>query len=119
MIFTRGTYRRWRTTEPVTWNVGNKYSHWKLTIPAGREFESSVPWWARWILSQDDPRFLLAALIHDVMLEEGVYGRPQAAAEWYDAALAGGAPRWLAIPAFLAVAAWAVIRHDSHEDAVA
>lgn len=107
--FIRGTTRRWRNADPVTWHIGRAQSGRIITIPPGREFESSVPIWARLILSPDDPRFLLAALIHDVMLEDGIYGRTQAAAEWHDAALAGGAPRRLAALAYIAVAAWAVV----------
>jgi hypothetical protein len=105
---TPGLRRRWRTVADVAWEVGRKGSGATITIPAGTEFESSVPWWAHWILPPDDPRFLLAALVHDHLLESGVYGRPQAAAEWFDGALAGGAPGWKARLAFVAVAVWAV-----------
>lgn len=108
MMFERGTIRRWRSMEPVVWHIGRSQSGRVIVIPSGREFESSVPRWAQWFISQDDPRFLLAALVHDVMLEDGIYGPPQAAAEWYDGALAGGAPRWRAAVAFVAVAAWSV-----------
>lgn len=107
--FERGASRRWRNRTPVTWHIGRAQSGRIITIPPGREFESSVPIWARLILSRDDPRFLLAALIHDVMLEDGIYGPTQAAAEWHDAALAGGAPRRLAALAYIAIAAWAVM----------
>lgn len=111
-MFVRGHARRWRSAADVTWHIGRAQSGRIIVISAGREFESSVPWWARWIISQDDPRFLLAALIHDVMLEDRIYGRAQAAAEWLDAALAGGAPAHIARPAFVAVAIWAVIKPD-------
>lgn len=112
-MFVRGRTRRWRTTRGVVWHVGRKASGHVVTIPPGREFESSVPWFVpRFILDQDDPRFLLAALIHDYLLEAGVYGRPQAAAEWYDGALAGGAPRWQARMFYLAVAFWAVYKPE-------
>jgi len=108
--FERGLFRRWRSRDWIGWEVGRKGSQRYVTIPAGREFESSVPWWARWLIHPDDPRFLLAALVHDHMLEAGIYGRPQAAAEWYDGALAGGAPRWKAKLAYIGIAAWAVIK---------
>lgn len=111
-----GVSRRWRTAAPVTWEIGTKGSGRWIEIPPGREFESSVPWWARWIIDPDDPRFLLAALVHDVMLEEGIYGRVQAAAEWFDGARAGGAPRGLARLAFIAVAAWAVLAPGAYAD---
>lgn len=102
-MFERGNVRRWRLTEDLNWHVGQKTSRITVTIKAGREFESSVPIWARWFISQDDPRFLLAALVHDTLLEEGYYGPLQAAAEWFDGAIAGGAPRWKAIPAYIAI----------------
>lgn len=81
-----------------------------MEIPPGFEFESSVPWWGKLFINPDDPRFLLAAAVHDFMLESGIYGRPQAAAEWYDAALAGGAPILKAKIAFVCVAFWAVFK---------
>ena len=95
---------------PIDWEIGAKDSGRFVTIPAGTEFESSVPAWARWFIGQDDPRFLMAALVHDYMLESGLYGRPQAAAEWYDVALAGGAPVFRAKVAFVAIAFWAVFK---------
>lgn len=110
MNFERGIIRRWRSKESVPWEVGTKGSGNHIIIPAGREFESSVPWWARWYISRDDPRFLLAAMVHDHLLEAGTHGRPQAAAEWYDGALAGGAPMLRAKIAFVAIAFWAVFK---------
>lgn len=109
-MFARGTTRRWATTAPVQWEVGTKGSGLHITIPAGTEFESSVPWWAGWFIRRDDPRFLLAALVHDHLLEAGIYGRPQAAAEWFDGAMAGNAPVIRAKLAFVAVAFWAVFK---------
>ena len=107
----RGTQRRWRTHHPVEWAVGNKGGY-KITIPAGTDFESSVTWWGRWFVGQDDPRFLLAALVHDYLLEAGTYGRVQAAAEWYDGARAANAPAFRAKVGFIAVAFWAVFRPE-------
>ena len=109
-MFERGKIRRFRVLTSVEWEVGRKGSGDWVTIPAGREFESSVPWWARWFLRRDDPRFLLAAAVHDYMLESGRYGRAQAAAEWYDAAKAGKAPLWKARLCFVGVAIWAVYK---------
>ena len=115
-MFERGEVRRWRTARPIEWQIGRKGSGRWITIPAGREFESSVPRWARWFLDPDDPRFLLAAAVHDYMLEVGIYGPAQAAAEWYDAALAGLAPGWKARLSFLAIAAWAVYVIDKRTE---
>lgn len=109
-----GAVRRWRLAQDVPWEVGRKESGAWVRIPAGTEFESSVPWWAVWFIHPDDPRFLLAAAVHDYLLEAGIYGRAQAAAEWFDAALAGGAPLWKARIAFLGVAAWAVYKPGAY-----
>lgn len=111
-MFARGTVRRWQSTQDVTWHIGRARSGLVITIPAGREFESSVPWWAAWLIPRDDPRFLFAALIHDYMLEERLQGRAQAAAEWRDAALSQGVSPAVAGAAFLVVAFWAVIWPD-------
>jgi len=110
MMFERGTIRRWRLTQDITWHVGRKGNGYPITIHAGREFESSVPFFARWWLSRDDPRFLLAALVHDHMLEVGIYGRGQAAAEWFDGAIAGGAPATKAKIAAVGIFIWALFR---------
>jgi hypothetical protein len=110
-MFERGVKRRWRSNKDLDWEVGHKGSGRWIVIPAGKEFESSVPWWARWLFPRDDKRFFLAALVHDYLLEAGIYGRPQAAAEWYDGALAGGAPQWKARLGFVGVAAWAVYKN--------
>jgi len=109
-MFTEGYHRRWRTDRRHVWEVGGAGSGRFITIPAGTEFESSVPQWARWFISPDDKRFLLAALVHDYLLEAGVYERPQAAAEWYDAARAGAAPAFRAKVAYIALAINAVVR---------
>lgn len=88
-----GKRRRYATATGVDWDIGKKNSGWVLLIEPGREFESSVPSWVpRWVLDQDDPRLLLAALIHDVLLESG-HRAFFAAGEWYDAALKGGYPK--------------------------
>ncbi len=92
---------------PLPWRIGGPMVDHKVVIPAGFTFDSSVPRWLHWLLSPHDPRFLLAACVHDWLLEQG-YGRAQAAAEWYDGARKGGAPYGLARWAYMAVAAWAV-----------
>jgi hypothetical protein len=44
------------------------------------------------------------------MLESGRFGPLQAAAEWFDGAMAGGAPRTKAKTLFAGIALYAVIR---------
>jgi hypothetical protein len=108
--FAQGQARRWILTAPLVWELGSKGSGHLITIPIATEFESSVPWGLRWFVSPDDPRFLLAALVHDYMLESGRFGRLQAAAEWFDGAMAGGAPRAKAKALYVGISIYAVLR---------
>lgn len=73
-----------------------------LTVPAGREFESSVPRMLRWVFSPDDPVFLKSAVIHDVLLEEG-FRKAFADSQWFEAALSEHAPEWLTWMAYSAM----------------
>ncbi|UWQ34011.1 DUF1353 domain-containing protein [Leisingera sp. M527] len=94
----KGGSRDYITTRPLSWDIGKKNSGWVLTIPAGREFESSVPRPLRWVFSPDDPYFLKSAVIHDTLLEEG-FRRAFADSQWFEAALSVHAPglrTWLA-----------------------
>ena len=67
----KGGSRGYVTTRPVVWPIGRKGSYWLHDIPAGTEFESSVPAFLHWVFSPDDPYFLKSALIHDTLLEAG------------------------------------------------
>ena len=49
------------------------------TIPAGFEFEVSVPNWMRWPIDPHDPAWLWVALWHDWFLEAG---KPKIVASW-------------------------------------
>lgn len=87
-----GGTRGYVTAQPVEWWIGKKNSGWLLVVPAGREFESSVPRILQWLWSPDDPLFLKAAVIHDMLLEEG-YRPAFADSQWFEAALSDHAPR--------------------------
>jgi len=104
----RGGPREFLTAAPIHWEIGRKRSGLWVTVPKGFAFESSVPRLLRWFLSPDDPDFLLAAAVHDYLLERG-FARAFAAGEWHAAALKAGAPRWKAGLAFVCVAVWAVV----------
>lgn len=101
--YERGGPRDYVTTRPIVWVVGGKYATHAVTIPAGFAFESSVPRLARWIVSPHDPRFLLAACVHDFLLEVERYEVLAAAAEWHSAAKKGKAPARLRVPMFVGV----------------
>ena len=69
----------------------SKESPYVLDIPPGREFESSVPRSLQWLWSPDDPYFLKAALLHDVLLESGARDF-EADSQWRAAAFGEKAP---------------------------
>lgn len=102
-----GTKIDYQLTEPLEWTVGGKFAPHPVTIPAGFQFNSSVPWWLWWLLSPHRPDLLLAACVHDYVLEMG-HARLQAAGEWLDGARAAHAPKWVANAAGSAVALWAI-----------
>ncbi|MFS4582925.1 DUF1353 domain-containing protein [Phaeobacter sp. C3_T13_0] len=106
--YRKGTSRSYATTRDLSWSIGKKDSGWLLTIPAGREFESSVPAWLHWLFSPDDPHFLKSAVIHDTLLEEG-YRVAFADSQWFEAALSVHAPAlrtWAAYSAMRACRFW-------------
>lgn len=99
--YAKGGARGYVTTRPLEWWIGKKESGWKLTVPQGREFESSVPRWLHWLFSPDDPLFLKSACIHDTLLEEG-FMQAFADSQWFEAAMSEHAPPlrvWLAYSA--------------------
>ena len=100
----KGGARGYVTTQPIEWWIGKKESGWKLTVPVGREFESSVPRFLTWVFSPDDPFFLKSAAIHDTLLEEG-FRQAFADSQWFEAALSEHAPglrTWVAYSAMRA-----------------
>ncbi len=100
----------YRLRSPLAWEIGNKGSGWLLVIPAGFVFESSVPRIASWIVSPHYRPWLLAAAVHDRLLEEG-FDKAFAAGEWLRAVRAMAAKdrkAWLALPAYYGVVLWTV-----------
>lgn len=89
----KGGSRGYTTVSEITWSIGIKNGPYVITIPEGREFESSVPFILRPLWSPDDPYFLKAALVHDHLLESG-WRRQSADAQWYEVALSVHAPLW-------------------------
>jgi hypothetical protein len=87
----RGGARGYVVSRPVRWLVGCSASGFVVVVPAGFEFESSVPAWLRWVWSPHAPRYLRAAAVHDYMLESG--HQPELAdTQWLAVALSEGAP---------------------------
>lgn len=77
---------QYRVTRPTSWEVGKKGSGLFVQVPAGFQFESSIPRLLHWLVSPHDERLLWSAAIHDWLLENG-YGAIFSAGEWYSGAL--------------------------------
>ena len=69
------------------WEVGLKGSKWYLEISKDFPFDSSVPKKFQWIVSKHHVPWLLAACVHDKLLELG-HDKAFAAGEWFRAARA-------------------------------
>lgn len=89
----KGGSRGYVVTAAFEWEIGRAESGRILAVPVGREFESSVPRCLQWLWSPDDPYFLKAAVVHDMLLEEG-NGAVFSDSQWFDAAASVGAPMW-------------------------
>lgn len=98
------------TNETLSWEVGLKGNGNWVKIPAGTKFDVSVPFPFRWFINPNDSRWFIGALVHDYFINQKILGRAQSAAEFYDGSLAGGAPKWKARIAYVAVAFWAVYK---------
>lgn len=102
--FEPGKTRDYVTLKDIDWTVGGKHSDHIVTIPHGFQFESSVPWFLRWIVSPYNEKFLLSACIHDYLLEEKKYESLAAAAEWHSAAKKSGAGFFSRVSMFIFIA---------------
>jgi hypothetical protein len=96
---------RYRSLEALVWSVGHSGSGLLFVVPAGREFDLSVPWWARLFIDPHDQRYLKAAALHDEMLAAG-WSRTEAAGSFHEALRADGAGLLERLSMFLAVALW-------------
>lgn len=72
------------STAELSWEVGRIGSGLFVLVPAGFEFDVSVPWFACWLFNPLDPRYRKAAALHDWALSEG-WDRVAAAALFNDA----------------------------------
>ena len=74
-------------------------------MPAGFAFDISAPRCLQWIVSPLDRRYLLAAAVHDWLLQDG-WKRNRAAIEFYHGLLAMGVKRWWAVVMTACVLVW-------------
>jgi len=84
---------RYRTTAPLTWVVGHLDTGKAYTLPVGFPFDGTVPWWARWLFSPHNPKYLKAFALHDYFLSLG-WDRFTAGAAFHEALKADGVGRF-------------------------
>ena len=101
----------YRNESDYDWEVGKKNSGDWIRIEKGTIFDSSVPFFLWWYVDPSDPKFLLAALIHDEVLKLAEYSRALAASEWLQAATAAKAPKLKKKIAYVGIAFWAVFKY--------
>ena len=90
------------------WEVGRKGSGFTVELNAGRTFDITVPRVLRWFLSPHNRRVLMAAKLHDQLLEDG-FDQAFASSEFRRALRARGARgsyAWLLFFATLFVTAF-------------
>ena len=73
----------------TVWHIGKKYSNWYLKLEAGKPFDISVPRGLGFIQSRHDRDVLMAAWVHDRLLEMG-FDKPFASSEFRRACIARG-----------------------------
>ena len=103
-----GTHKKYRLDAPLVWEIGNKGTGWSLEIAAGTVFDISVPQLLEWALSPHDRRVLLAAAIHDELLNRGL-DAAFASSEFRRAAIARGCSRPWAWTLFITTLIWTAI----------
>lgn len=89
--FVKGGSRGYIVARAFRWSIDKADSGWVFTIPEGKEFEISVPWFARWYISPDDPAFLKDAAVHDTLLDNG-YSAAFSDSQWFEVAMSEHAP---------------------------
>lgn len=94
----------YRLTRDLTWRIGHEAGP-AYTVPAGFEFDVSVPHWLRWLFDPHRADFHKAAAVHDHMLFAG-WSRITAAAEFHNALKADGVNPLRRLVMLLAVIFW-------------
>ncbi|PHR57944.1 MAG: hypothetical protein COA43_11245 [Robiginitomaculum sp.] len=111
----KGTRKLHGLTSVLPWEIGAKGSGWWLEVPKGYEFDISVPRVFEWVLSPFDRRVLLAAAIHDRLLDLG-HDIAFASSEFRRACLVFGVHPAFAWVLFLTTLIWTgVARHFKKE----
>lgn len=111
-----GTRKRHVLRDDLLWEIGARGSGWVPTVPAGYTFDISVPRWLEWLLSPFNRRVLLAAAIHDRLLELG-HDVAFASSEFRRAVRALGVHPIPAMVLFLSTLIWTAIGREIAGDA--
>lgn len=93
---------RYVSVKPLTWEVGVKGSGFLVTVPAGTEFDVSIPRVFRWLFDPHNPHYLKAAALHDELLRRE-WARTTSGAEFHEALKADGVSLWRRLVMWLAV----------------
>lgn len=95
---------RFRLARDLVWHIGHETGP-AYPVPAGFEFDVSIPRWLWWLFDPREQAFLKGAALHDHMLIHG-WSRLTAAAEFHNALKADGVRLWRRLAMFLATALW-------------
>lgn len=91
------------TVEELSINLGSSSSNLTLKVPAGFQFDVSIPRVFTAFLSRDDKRFLKAAAFHDYCVHELKWDRVSSAAPFSICLKKAGVPIYLRLLMVMAV----------------
>lgn len=94
----------YRLSRPLDWRIGHIDGP-MYVVPAGFEFDVSVPRLLRWLFDPHRPDFHKAAALHDHMLQAD-WSRITAAAEFHNALKADAVSAWRRLVMLIAVMLW-------------
>lgn len=92
----------YKSTKPLTWEVGTKGSGLYVTVPVDTTFDVSIPKGLRWLFDPHNPKYLKAAALHDMLLLQN-WARTTAGAEFHEALKSDGVTLWKRLAMWLAV----------------
>lgn len=111
-----GTRKMYKLTADLMWEIGSKGSGWQVIVPKGTPFDISVPKLLEWAQSPHDRAVLLAAAVHDELLNLG-HDVGFASAEFRRAALARKQTKIWAWVLFLATLIWTAMgEHNRRQE---
>jgi len=97
---------KYRAIRPLRWEIGIKGSGLWVTVPAGFDFDVSIPRPLRWAFDPHDERYLKAAALHDYAIHELQWPRVAAASLFSEALRAQALGRLHRLVMVLGVIVW-------------